>query len=336
MQNTIAGLAVVAGGLLHGSFAAPMKSIEKRWKWENIWLVYSVFALLVFPPLLALATVPSLAGVYLSTPISVTLLVAVFGLGWGTGSVLFGQAISRVGMGLGFAVILGITSTLGSLLPLVVQDPRALWTAKGATLLAGLAIAVCGIVICSAAGSQRDKESRRAAVPATGGKFITGLLISVASGLLSPMLNFGFVFGAPLQDAARAAGASASLASNAIWAPALAAGFLVNGGYAIYLLNRNKSWGAFSGGKVADWLGGCVMGLLWYGGMSIYGMGAADMGRMGAVIGWPVFMSTVIVTANVLGFLTGEWRYAGPRARAMEWIGIVFLIGAIVVVSRAL
>jgi hypothetical protein len=47
-------------------------------------------------------------------------------------------------------------------------------------------------------------------------------------------------------------------------------------------------------------------------------------------------MSTVIVTANVLGFLTGEWRYAGPRARAMEWIGIVFLIGAIVIVSRAL
>lgn len=336
MENTIAGLAVVAGGLLHGGFAAPMKLMQKRWGWENVWLLYSVFALLVCPPLLALATVPSLAGVYQSTPASITLVVALFGLGWGTGSVLFGQAISRVGMGLGFAVILGITSTLGSLLPLVVQNPRELGTAKGATLLAGLAVAVCGIVICSTAGSRRDKEARRAAVPATGGKFITGLLISVASGLLSPMLNFGFVFGAPLQEAARAAGASASLASNAIWAPALAAGFLVNGGYAVYLLNRNGSWRAFSGGRAADWLGGCVMGLLWFGGLSIYGMGAAGMGRLGAAVGWPVFMSTVIVTANVLGFLAGEWRYAGPRTRAMEWIGILFLIAAIVVVSRVL
>ena len=31
---------VFVGGLLNGSFAAPMKRLS-AWRWENIWLVYS-------------------------------------------------------------------------------------------------------------------------------------------------------------------------------------------------------------------------------------------------------------------------------------------------------
>jgi L-rhamnose-H+ transport protein len=278
--------------------------------------------------------VPSLASVYRSTPLSTILLVAVFGLGWGLGSALFGQAISRIGMALGFAIILGITSTLGSLLPLIVMHPEELWTAKGRTLMVGLLIAVVGIAICSAAGGLRDRDTRRLQTAATSGRFLTGLLISIASGIASPMLNFAFVYGEPLQSAARAMGAPASLAANAIWAPALLSGFLVNGGYACYLLSKNHSWRLYSDGSAGHWLGGGLMAVLWFGGLSIYGMGAANMGRLGAVVGWPVFMSTVIITANVLGFMAGEWRDAQPKARLLEWLGIAFLIMAILVVSR--
>jgi hypothetical protein len=63
-------------------------------------------------------------------------------------------------------------------------------------------------------------------------------------------------------------------------------------------------------------------------------MGAASLGRLGPVAGWPVFMSTVIITANVLGFLSGEWRGARLSARVTEWAGIAFLVAAILVVSR--
>ncbi len=337
IEGTIAAIAtVVIGGIFHGSFALPMKRTERVWAWENIWLLYSVCALAVLPPLLAALTVPSLGSIYASTPLKTILIVALFGFGWGTGSVMFGQAISRIGMALGFAIILGITSVFGSLLPLMALNPEALWTAKGERLLIGLAIALAGIAICSTAGALRDRDNRRAAPSASGGRFVTGLVVSLLSGILSPMLNIGFVYGEPLQSAARTMGASVSLSANAIWAPALFGGFFANAGYAIFLLVRNRNWSLYSQGKagVLDWIGCGVMGLLWFGGLSIYGMGAASLGQLGAVIGWPVFMSTVIITANVLGFLSGEWRHASTKARLLEWFGIAFLVWAIIVVSR--
>ena len=40
-------LAIIAGGL-NGSFAAPTK-YAKVWKWENIYSVWAIFGMVVFP-----------------------------------------------------------------------------------------------------------------------------------------------------------------------------------------------------------------------------------------------------------------------------------------------
>ena len=337
MQPPVFGLlTVVVGGLIHGSFALPMKKLERKWAWENIWLIYSVAGLIVLPPLLALLTVPGLGEIYQQASARTLLLVALFGLGWGTGSVLFGQAISRIGMALGFAIILGITSSVGSLLPLVIFDPGVIATTRGKTLLVSIAIAILGIVFCSLAGAQRDRDAHKASGTAPKSKFVSGLVVSILSGFLSPMLNIGFVFGQPLQAAGAAHGAGASFAANTVWAPALLGGFLANAGYAVYLLYKNRTWGLYQTAKAGPgaWLGASLMGLLWFGGISIYGMGAASMGQLGAVVGWPAFMSTVILTANFLGFLAGEWKQAGPRAKLLEWCAIGVLILSIIVASR--
>lgn len=335
-QATLGAGIVILGGLLHGSFALPLKRIRK-WQWENTWLVYSIVATILFPLVLAFLTVPSLTTVYANTAASTIGLVAFFGFGWGVGSTLFGQGIARVGMALGFAVVLGITSSLGSLLPLLILNPEQLATRKGMLLLAGLAIVIVGIVACAVAGAVREKDQKGSGAATTQGSFTAGLLICIASGVLSPMLNFGFVFGEPIKQAAIALGARPDLAGNALWAPAMAGGFLANAGYAIYLLGKNKTWGLFQapGVPAGYWLGAAIMGILWYGGVSIYGMGAATMGPLGGVLGWPVFMSMVIVTANVLGALTGEWTGASAKARGLSWLGIAILLAAIVVISLA-
>jgi hypothetical protein len=69
-------LLAVLGGVIHGSFALPMKGMQKRWAWENIWLVYSVVGLICLPLLLAFVTVPSLGEVYGGTSPSLLLQVA--------------------------------------------------------------------------------------------------------------------------------------------------------------------------------------------------------------------------------------------------------------------
>jgi L-rhamnose-H+ transport protein len=74
---------------------------------------------------------------------------------------------------------------------------------------------------------------------------------------------------------------------------------------------------------------------LWYGGISLYGVGAAMMGPLGGVLGWPIFMSMNIIVANVLGYLTGEWSGTSSRARGLSWSGIAVLVVAIIVVALA-
>ena len=81
-----------------------------------------------------------------------------FGFGWGVGSTLFGLGLSRVGMALSFAIVLGITASLGSLLPLLVLEPQQLFTPQGTALMAGLGLVVLGIVLCAVAGRRRERE----------------------------------------------------------------------------------------------------------------------------------------------------------------------------------
>jgi len=330
-------LLAVLGGIFQGSFALPMKGMQKHWAWENIWLVYSVVGLICLPLLLAFATVPALSDVYANTSLTQFLQVAIYGAGWGIGSTLFGLGISRIGMALGFSIILGMTSCLGSLIPMLVLHPADLNTPNGHVLLSGLAVVVVGIVICARAGALRDRDLAAGSSMAKKGAFAAGFVICIFSGILSPMLNIGFSFGEPIQKAALAHGAAAGMDANAIWVPALAGGFLANAGYAIYLLFKNKTWSLFTspGTTAWHWTGSALMGALWFGGMSVYGMGTALMGPLGKVVGWPVFMSINIVTANVNGLLSGEWKGARKSSMAVAWGGIALLVLAIIIVRGA-
>ncbi|MEJ2010252.1 MAG: L-rhamnose/proton symporter RhaT [Acidobacteriota bacterium] len=327
---------VLLGGFLQGSFALPMKRMT-RWRWENTWLVYSVAGMLILPWIMVFVTVPHFSLVLASAPRATIAEVVLFGFGWGVGSTLFGLGISRVGMALSFAIILGITASLGSLLPLVAFHPNELFTPQGYTLIVGLAIVVLGIVVCSVAGHRRERELSSQTAQRGGSGFWLGLVICILSGIFSAMLNFSFVFGKDLQQATHAAGASPAMSSNLIWALALSAGFLANAGYCIYLLRKNHTWGVLTQADISAnyWLGAVLMGAVWFFGIAFYGMGATGLGALGAVLGWPVFMAMNITAANVWGAATGEWKGASRRTYGYSWTGVLVLLVAIYVISHA-
>jgi L-rhamnose-H+ transport protein len=336
-ENTGLGLGLVLlGGFLQGSFALPMKRMP-RWRWENTWLVYSVAGMILLPWAVALAMVPHFGEVIHQAHGATIAKVALFGFGWGVGSTLFGLGISRVGMALSFAIVLGITASLGSVLPLLVLEPGQLFTHQGYSLLAGLVIVILGIVLCSVAGHRRERELSTRDVQLGGAGFWLGLVICILSGIFSAMLNFSFVFGRELQQMTLAQGAKPAMAANLIWALALSAGFLANAGYCTYLLQKNRTWGLLTqkGIPVRYWLGAVLMGIVWFFGIAAYGMGAADLGALGAVLGWPLFMAMSIIAANAWGAATGEWRGASRRTYGYSWGGIAVLLVAIYVISRA-
>lgn len=327
-------LLVFVGGILNGSFAAPMKRLS-LWRWENIWLIYAISGLLIFPWAMALTTVPHVSGVLQQASGSVLAKVALFGFAWGIGGLLFGQGISRVGLALGFPVILGITSSFGSLLPLAVLHPEELGTRHGVALMAGTVVVALGLVFLAVAGRRRESEQASAAAATNRAGFGAGLIICILSGVFSSMLNFAFVFGEEMRQLSLQAGASHAQSGNAIWAVGLSFGFLPNLAYCIYLLNKNRTWDVFrekqAGAGYA--MGAALMGLLWYGGIAVYGMGADALGKLGGIVGWLAFMSVDIIVGIVWGFLGGEWKGASRRALSYCLAGIAILLLAIGVIS---
>jgi len=237
-----------------------------------------------------------------------------------------------VGSALGFAIILGMTSAIGALAPMLILHPEDTWSPAGRMILLGVTIVLVGIAMTAQAGRVKEAALKKDTGGASVGQaFLPGLIICLFSGVTSPMLNFSFTFGDDIAKRAQELGASEASASNVIWGPALAAGAAVNILYCVWLLARNRSMGEFfKPGTGHYWLLGTLMGILWMGGIAAYGMGAAQMGRLGPSLGWPLFMAIIIVTANVWGAITKEWK--GASSKAVKWM-IASLVVLFVAIS---
>jgi L-rhamnose-H+ transport protein len=150
------------------------------------------------------------------------------------------------------------------------------------------------------------------------------------------MLNFAYAFGAEAISNARQLGASPLWAANVAAAPATTGGFLVNAIYCSYRMRQNGSARNFwCPGAGSHWLLGIVMGAFWYGGLAAYGIGIHWMGDFGTVAGWPLLMGMIIISSNVAGLVTGEWKDAGRKAKTYLLIGCGVILLALVILSLA-
>jgi L-rhamnose-H+ transport protein len=59
------------------------------------------------------------------------------------------------------------------------------------------------------------------------------------------------------------------------------------------------------------------------------------MGALGTVLGWPLFMSLIVISASVAGLLTGEWKASGRAPLALQGTGVGLLTIAVFVMTRA-
>ncbi len=318
-------LAVLVGGMCQGSFMLPMKW-TRTWKWENTWLVFACTAYLLAPWALVLASVPHVFHVLSSVHAVTLIIVLLFGLGWGIGAVTFGLGISAVGMSLGFAVILGVTAVVGTLIPML-STAHSLSSRKVAATGFSLALMLLGVAICSWAGKWKENA------PEQGSKlsYLKGLAICVVSGILSACGNLGFVSGAGIINQAESQGVPAAIAPNLVWALLTVALFLCNAGYAGILLWRNKSLVNFLQSHTKRYFAyGTLMGILWISGFVFYGVGARQLGDLGPSLGWAILMGSMVLVANLLGILTGEWKEApGSAMHRLRW-GLGLLLIAII------
>lgn len=324
---------LLLAGAMNGSFTLPMK-FTRQWAWENTWLAWTLFALGAFPPLLTFATVPSLGAVYQQAGAAIVLTVAGFGAGWGISQVFFGLAVDAVGIALAFSVILGISTAVGSLIPLIRLHPEKIFTSGGMIIVLGVGLVLAGVGICAAAGRKREAALGRGAAgkPSMG----KGLVFCLISGLGSALVNFGLAFGGPLISAAQNAGAPPMWAPNAVWLPLMCAGGVPNLIYCLYLLRKNGTGPRFgAAGTGFYWALAAVMAFFWFGSTVLYGVATVELGALGPVVAWPLFMSLIVITASIWGVATGEWRDTGKQPVRVMFAGVGVLVLAICVLSVA-
>ncbi|MDE3181223.1 MAG: hypothetical protein KGM47_16385 [Acidobacteriota bacterium] len=317
--------AVLAGGLSQGSFMLPMKW-TKYWSWENTWLVFAFWAYLFSPWLIVLASIPHPFRAFAATSAGPLLAVALFGIGWGVSAVTFGLGIAAVGMSVGFAVIAGLAAFMGTVIPLIFLPSHVFSPWRLAVTAVSLALMLAGVAVCSFSGKWKEERPE----PGATLPYKKGLLVCVISGILSSSGNLGFVSGGEIIRKAQALGVSAYLAPNLVWAFLCAFMFIFNAGYSILLLRRNHSASNFvKKGTGRYFLFGTLMGILWMGGFFLYGGGAGQLGELGSSLGWGILMSMIVLTANVLGILSGEWRGAPASAKYRLGQGLFLLLLAI-------
>jgi L-rhamnose-H+ transport protein len=278
--------------------------------------------------------VPHAAAVYASAPSSAILSALLFGAGWGIGGIFFGLGIAALGLSLGTSVIMGLVAIGGSIVPMLMQHREQLFTPNGRILIFGICLMLAGLLICGRAGSLKSTNqdaTAKARVP-----FGLGLFYCVAAGLLSALVNFALIFGAPITQPAIAMGPDLPAANNAVWVPVFIANYLVNFLYCMYLGFRKNTLRKFLAPSTSlYWLLAIVMGLLWAGGIVVYGRGATLSGIYGPVFGFPIMLIISILTGNLTGALLGEWRGASRKAVATMICGVVVMLLAILALGRA-
>jgi L-rhamnose-H+ transport protein len=331
VTGTASGLILVTvAGVANATFALPMM-FARRWAWENIWLGWTIFALVLLPVATAIVSIPSLGAVYRDAGLGAIAVVMLCGAGWGLAQVLFGLSIDAIGIGLTFSIVLGVSAAVGSLIPLLrLQGGFSM----AGPIIPGIVLVLAGVFVCAVAGRMREKTQDRGEKKRKS--FGVGLAMALCSGLCAASMNFGVAFGEPILRSATAHGAAAQQVVNAVWLPLLLAGAMPNIAYCVYLLNRQRSWENFRSEKTPAYLAlAMLMAVLWFFSTALYGVATTQLGDLGVVVGWPVFMSLIVVTAGILGIFTGEWKHSGTRPIALQVVGMLLLVMAVITLSRA-
>jgi L-rhamnose-H+ transport protein len=339
-SNPLLGVAMHAVG---ATFAATCYTPEKRvrgWSWQTYWITQASFCWFLLPLLGAALTIPQLGAVLREAPKPAMLHSFLLGAAYGIGGTAFGISIRYIGFSLTYAIAVGLSSVLGTLIPPLVKGtllatlhgPGAEWIVLG--ILAGTA----GIAGAGLAG--RLKELDLTAQQATGQfLLLRGLLLSLLAGVLSAVYGFALEAGEPIADVASAHGAGV-WRGNVTYIFANSGAFLTTSIYCLWLHARHRTLGELvelpagpaEKSLPMNWAMALATGLCWYGQFFFYNLGHVRMGHY-KFTSWAIHMIMLVLISNLVGILLREWRSCRRRTHRMLAAALAILIGAVLLLT---
>ena len=243
------------GGLASASFYVPFKGV-KKWSWEIYWLTGGIFSWLLAPWIIASIRTNDLLGTFAAAPTPVIVWPIVFGVLWGFGGLGYGLTMRYLGLSLGMAVVLGLCTVFGTLIPPLFAGEfydKLIANLSGNIILGGIALTLLGIIVVAIAGAKKDamlSEAQKAAAVAEF-DFRKGVLVAIFAGVMSACFAFGLAAGEPIKVLSAARGTGPLWTGLPILCLVMFGGLITNAIWCAWLIAKNRSAGQWTGASVA-------------------------------------------------------------------------------------
>ena len=326
MELFLPFLLLIFASFFQGTFGLGMKYMNPM-SWESWWVIHVLVAIILFPMIWAYIVIPDLFDIIASSPKDAIYSAMLYGFLWGIGGIMFGVSVPYIGLSLTMGIVMGLAGSAGSLIPLF-QIENATSQPSFPYIIGGLIISLIGVAITAKAGIDRDKLINSSS---KSKNILKGLLIAVTCGLLSSLLNVGFANAAPIAEKAQEFGVITKNSSLAAWVVVLWGAFIMNFSYAVLLLFKNNSWSTFSlKNSLNAYKWSLIAGFCWFAALGVYGQGAALLGEIGPVIGWPILLGLSLIISNYWAYNAGEWNNAQKPFNKLLIGLFVLIISAVV------
>lgn len=339
-SNPLLGVGLHAVGAFFASTCyTPQKGV-RRWSWQSYWIVQASFCWLLLPLVGAWLTIPELGAVLREAPREA--MLSAFGLGaaYGIGGTAFGLAIRYIGFSLTYAVAVGLSSVLGTLIPPMVKGTLMshLSGTGGGWVLGGVIVGTLGIAACGIAGHLKESGLRS---DAEKGEFnlMKGLMISLLAGVLSAVYGFALEAGQPIADVAVEHGAG-MWQGNVIYIFSNTGAFITTALYCLYLHAREKTFGELlslpagtgAASQLLNYAFAILTGFLWYGQFFFYNLGHVRMGAY-KFTSWAIHMIMLVLLSNLVGLVLREWKACDSRTHWTLRSALAILVAAVLLLT---
>ena len=147
-------------------------------------------------------------------------------------------------------------------------------------------------------------------------------------------MNLALAYGGDIIGRAREAGAAPHWAPFAVWPVAFLGGSLLSLLYSLFLLFRNKTWKNFARSP-REILNPVLSACMWVGGIALYSSATTYLGVLGVSIGFALFFIVLILSNQLVGLFTGEWRQMQVDVYRTFAVGVVLLFLAVATFGAA-
>lgn len=340
-MEVITGVMYHAVGASSASLCYTPQKKVKGWSWQTYWLAQALVCWLLMPLIVAWLTIPQLSAVIREAPVEVRWKTFLLGMAYGVGGTAFGMAIRYVGFSLTYAISVGISCVLGTLIPPLVRGELASVFEKTGSgwVLTGIVLGALGIAICGVAGRGKEKDLEQARAANTGFSLAKGLPLCFLAGILSAVYGFSLDQGKPIADIAARYGAG-NYQGNVVYIFANSGAFLTTLLYCLYLHTKQKTFKEYttvpeqgqSSPLVMNFALAALTGILWYGQFFFYGLGHVRMGNY-KFSSWAIHMIMLVLFSSIAGLLLKEWNTSSRATKTKLAIALIVLTVAVIVLT---